>query len=79
MAKTDPDEHHEASDAPPVGESTGETSSGGSRLLTDKERSGLIEDARRFKESHKKSFRLLSREGVPREDTSRENMNSEDQ
>jgi hypothetical protein len=84
MPKTNPDEHREASEVPPSGESVGEPSSRGSRPLTDNERSGLIEDARRFKESHESSFRLLSREGASLESTSHEgtsdkNVTSEDQ
>jgi hypothetical protein len=77
MPKTNPDEHREASEVPPSGESVGEPSSRGSRPLTDNERSGLIEDARRFKESHESSFRLLSREGASRESTSREGTSRE--
>jgi hypothetical protein len=77
MPKTNPDEHPEASEVPPSGESVGEPSSRGSRPLTDNERSGLIEDARRFKESHESSFRLLSREGASREGTSREGTSRE--
>jgi hypothetical protein len=77
MPKTNPDEHREASEVPPSGESVSEPSSRASRPLTDNERSGLIEDARRFKESHESSFRLLSREGASREGTSREGTSRE--
>jgi hypothetical protein len=79
MPKADPGEHREASEPPPAGDSAGETSSKGSRTLTGEERSGLIEDARRFMESHEKSFRLLAREGASREGESTKNTTSEDQ
>jgi hypothetical protein len=68
MPNTDPDGQRETSEAPPAGESTSGASSEGSRPAAEKERSELVEDAKRFKESHEKSFRLLSREGASRED-----------
>jgi hypothetical protein len=79
MPTADPDEHREASGPPRAGDSTAETSCGNSRPLTGEEQSGLIEDARRFMESHEKSFRLLAREGVSRKGGSPKNTTSEDQ
>ena len=79
MPTADPDEHRDASEPPPARDSTAETSSGNSRPLTGEEQSGLIEDARRFMESHEKSFRLLVREGVSREGGSPKNTTNEDQ
>lgn len=79
MTTADPDEHREASETPPAGDSTAETSSGNSRTLTGEERSGLIEDARRFMESLEKSFQLLAREGASREGGSPKNTTSKDQ
>ena len=83
MPKTDPDGHREASETPPPGESASEASSRGSRPA-EKERLELVDDAKRFKENHEKSFRLLSREGAShegasREDSSGKNTTSEDQ
>lgn len=72
MPKTDPEEHREASEASGKGESMGEPASENSRSLTSEERSELIEDSKRFKESHEKTFRLLSREGDSRKEISGE-------
>lgn len=72
MPKTDSDEHSTSREVPSGDETASDTSKEQGRTMSDAEKSELIGDARDFKRRREKTFRLLSREGESRPDTSRE-------